>query len=131
MKLFLSEEKIAIEKAKQVKPLYEIDIENFLEYFANKRYKNIEGRNEFFNSFINKVVLYDDHLVIFYNTNKRETKHLKVAETIDVLDDLEKEQKENSSKQKFKRVSTGCKRNSQIELNIYSVLAVLKIQVNY
>ena len=102
------EEKIAIEKAKQVQPLYEIDIENFLEYFANKRYKNIEERNEFFNSFINKVVLYDDHLVIFYNTNKRETKHLKVAETIDVLDDLEKEQKENSSEQKFKRVSTGC-----------------------
>lgn len=37
-------------------------------YFARKQYQNDEEKNEFFNSFIYRVVLFDDCVYIFYNT---------------------------------------------------------------
>ena len=38
-------------------------------YFAEKQYQNDEEKNEFFNSFISRVVLFDDCIYIFYNTS--------------------------------------------------------------
>ena len=38
-------------------------------YFAEKQYQNDEEKNEFFNSFISRVVLFDDCVYIFYNTS--------------------------------------------------------------
>lgn len=105
------EAKIAVEKAKQIKPLELCDVKTFLNYFARKKYDNDQEKNEFFNSFINRVILFDDKVVILYNTNKRETKRLTKKEISDItsgknIDNV----KENSLETKrFKRVSCGCK----------------------
>ena len=42
---------------------------NGLYYFSKKKYKSNEEKNEFFNSFIYRVVLFDDYIYIFYNTS--------------------------------------------------------------
>lgn len=105
------EAKIAVEKAKQIKPLELCDVKTFLNYFARKKYDNNQEKNEFFNSFINRVILFDYKVVILYNTNKKETKRLTKKEISDItsgknIDDI----KENSlEREKFKRVSCGCK----------------------
>ena len=63
------EEKIALEKARQIQPLEYETVKAFLSYFAKKKYQNDEEKNEFFNSFIYRVVLFDDCVYIFYNTS--------------------------------------------------------------
>ncbi len=104
------EAKIAVEKAKQIKPLELVDVRTFLNYYARKQYENDQEKNEFFNSFINRVILFDDKVIILYNTNKRETKHLNKKECSEIASSKNIEEiKENSSeRKKFKRVSSGC-----------------------
>lgn len=63
------ESKIAVEKARQIQPFDCEKVKAFLNYFARKQYKNDEDKNEFFNSFIYRVVLFDDCVYIFYNTS--------------------------------------------------------------
>ncbi len=63
------ESKIAVEKARQIQPLDYEKVKAFLNYFARKQYENGEEKNEFFNSFIYRVVLFDDCVYIFYNTS--------------------------------------------------------------
>ena len=61
----------------------------------------------FVNSFINRVILYDDKVIILYNSNDRETKRLnkKQLKEVENAKNLE-EIKENSLEpQGFKRVS--------------------------
>lgn len=62
------ESKIAVEKARQIQPLDVEKVNAFLTYFARQQYSNDEEKNEFFNSFIYRVVLFDDCVYIFYNT---------------------------------------------------------------
>ena len=104
------EAKIAVEKAKQIKPLELCDVKTFLNYFAHKKYNSDQEKNEFFNSFINRVILFDDRVVILYNTNKRETKRLTKKEISDITNGKNVDNvKENSLETKrFKRVSCGC-----------------------
>lgn len=63
------ESKIAVEKARQIQPLDVEKVKAFLTYFARKQYQSNEEKNEFFNSFIYRVVLFDDCIYIFYNTS--------------------------------------------------------------
>lgn len=63
------EAKISLEKAKQIKPLEVDKVKAFLNFFVHRKYENDQEKNEFFNSFINRVVLYDDKILIFYNTD--------------------------------------------------------------
>ena len=63
------ESKIAVEKARQIQPLDCEKVKAFLTYFARKQYVNDEEKNEFFSSFIYRVVLFDDCVYIFYNTS--------------------------------------------------------------
>ena len=63
------ESKIAVKKVRQIQPLDYEKVKAFLNYFARKRYSNDEEKNEFFNSFIYRVVLFDDFVYIFYNTS--------------------------------------------------------------
>ena len=63
------ESKIAVEKARHIQPLDYEKVKAFLTYFARKQYRNDEEKNEFFNSFIYRVVLFDDCVYIFYNTS--------------------------------------------------------------
>ena len=104
------EAKIAVEKAKQIKPLELVDVRTFLNYYARKQYENGQEKNEFFNSFINRVFLFDDKVIILYNTNKRETKRLNKKECLEIINGKNLEEiKENSFEpKKFKRVSSGC-----------------------
>lgn len=46
-----------------------IEFFDVVTYFAEKQYQNDEEKNEFFNSFISRVVLFDDCVYIFYNTS--------------------------------------------------------------
>ena len=105
------EAKIAVEKAKQIKPLELVDVRTFLNYYARKQYENGQEKNEFFNSFINRVFLFDDKVIILYNTNKRETKRLNKKECLEIINGKNLEEiKENSfEREMFKRVSSGCK----------------------
>ena len=104
------EAKIAVEKAKQIKSLELVDVRTFLNYYARKQYENGQEKNEFFNSFINRVFLFDDKVIILYNTNKRETKRLNKKECLEIINGKNLEEiKENSFEpKKFKRVSSGC-----------------------
>ena len=63
------ENKIELEKQRDIPPLKYETVRAFLTYFANKEYKSDEEKNEFFNSFIYRVVLFDDYIYIFYNTS--------------------------------------------------------------
>lgn len=63
------ESKIAVEKARQIQPLDVEKVKEFLTYFARKQYQSNEEKNEFFNSFIYRVALFDDCIYIFYNTS--------------------------------------------------------------
>ena len=73
------ENKIAVEKARQIQPLEYETIKAFLTYFARKQYKNDEEKNEFFNSFIYRVVLFDDYLYIFYNISPETPTKVKLS----------------------------------------------------
>lgn len=124
------ESKILLEKSRQIKPLEVDKVKAFLTYFARKKYENGQEKNEFFNSFINRVILYDDKILIFYNTDDNHPAVIKRKDTeefISYLNDIASNgkiaiddypsatgnnspivQKENSLEpQGFKRVSLG------------------------
>lgn len=103
------ENKIAVEEARQVKPLQPNEVKKFLTYFAYMKYKKGEEKNEFFNSFINRVILYDDKVIILYNSNDRETKRLnkKQLKEVESGKNLEEIKENSSERKKFKRVALG------------------------
>ena len=80
------EEKITLEKARQIQPLEYETVKAFLTYFARKKYENDEEKNAFFNSFIYRVVLFDDSIYIFYNTSPNIPTKVKLDK--DELDEL-------------------------------------------
>ncbi len=113
--------RISLEKAKQIKPLEVDKVKAFLNFFVHRKYENDQEKNEFFNSFINRVVLYDDKILIFYNTDTNRPAVITRKDTDDLLvgvgEKIEKKskltaQKEKNSPehQKFKRVSLGGER---------------------
>ena len=106
------ENKIAVEKARQTKPLQVDEVKKFLTYFAYMKYEKGEEKNEFFNSFINRVILYDDKVIILYNSNERETKRLnkKQLKEIESGKNLEEIKENSSERKKFKRVALGGER---------------------
>ena len=104
------ETKISVEQSRLIKPLEVSEVKKFMTYFAYMKYEKGEEKNEFFNSFINRVILYDDKVIILYNSNDRETKRLTKKQEIETAENLE-EIKENSSEPcEFKRVALGGER---------------------
>ncbi len=102
--------KIAVEKAREIKPLEFNTVRAFLNHFARKKYESGQEKNEFFNSFINRVVLFDDFIYIFYNTDGDNPAKLKTSEHKELLEDLKSSgtNKKNSfDRNVFKRVSLG------------------------
>ena len=63
------EDKVEYEQNHQIKPLEKEQIVNFLKIYARKKFDNKTDKNEFFNNFILKVLLYDDKITIVYNTS--------------------------------------------------------------
>ena len=82
------ESKISLEKARQIKPLEVDKVKAFLTYFARKKYENGQEKNEFFNSFINRVILYDDKVLIFYNTDDNHPTVIKRKNTEELISQL-------------------------------------------
>ena len=103
------EGKIALEKARQTEPLFLETVKAFLYYFAHKKYETDEARNEFFNSFINRVILYDDRVLIFYNTDPNSPTTISTDENTEIIEYFSQNNaKENSLEPSgFKRVSLG------------------------
>ncbi len=103
-------DKIAVEKAREIKTLEFNTVRAFLNYFARKKYESGQEKNEFFNSFINRVVLFDDYIYIFYNTDGDNPTKLKTSEHKELLEDLkssENKKKNSFNSKEFKRVSLG------------------------
>ncbi len=65
------ETKLSVERSRQIQPLCVEKVKTFLNYYARKKYDNDEEKNEFFSSFI-RVILFDDRVVILYNTGKED-----------------------------------------------------------
>ena len=82
------ESKISLEKARQIKPLEVDRVKAFLTYFARKKYENGQEKNAFFNSFINRVILYDDKISIFYNTDDNHPTVIKRKDTEELISHL-------------------------------------------
>ena len=80
------EEKIALEKARQVQSLNYATVKSFLNSFVKKKCSNDEEKNEFLNSFIYRVVLFDDCIYIFYNTSPETPTKVKLEK--DELEEL-------------------------------------------
>ena len=55
-------------KAHSLKPLEKDKIKKFLNIYARKNFDSKTDRNDFFNGFISKVTLYDNGVVIKYNS---------------------------------------------------------------
>ncbi len=70
------EAKLANEESNQIKPLKYEDVKAFITYFANKKYSNNEEKNEFFNIFINRVIVNEDNIVILYNNSPTTPKEI-------------------------------------------------------
>lgn len=106
------ENKIAVEQSRQTKPLQVNEVKKFLTYFAYMKYEKGEEKNEFFNSFINRVILYDDKVIILYNSNDRETKRLskKQLKDIENAENLEDIRENSLEPKKFKRVALGAEK---------------------
>ena len=62
--------KIAEEKTKIDKPLNFEDVKNFISLFASKDYDDVFERNEFFNRFIKKVILFNDKVIVIMRGSK-------------------------------------------------------------
>ena len=104
-------------------------VKAFLNFFVHRKYENDQEKNEFFNSFINRVVLYDDKILIFYNTDTNRPAAITRKDTDDLLAGIgetigkkskatAKNEKNSSEPYGFKRVSLGGTGASQIELLI-------------
>lgn len=70
--------KIAEEKNKIDRPLDFEDVKNFLILFANKEYSDVYERNEFFNRFIKKVILFNDKVIVIMCGSKGPDKKLAI-----------------------------------------------------
>ena len=93
--------KIGLEKQRNIPPLKYETVRAFLYYFANKEYKSDEEKNEFFNSFIYRVVLFDDYIYIFYNTSPEYPTKVKLEkEELQSLRDLSYPKAEKDAKNK-------------------------------
>lgn len=63
------QKKINAQMQKYTTPLNEENIKAFLTHFAKNKYDGEDAMSEFFNSFINRIVLFEDCVYIFYNTS--------------------------------------------------------------
>jgi len=76
----------------------------------------------FVNSFINRVILYDDKVIILYNSNDRETKRLnkKQLKEVENAKNLEEIKENSSERKKFKRVALGGNESRDVELYAFN-----------
>ena len=100
------EDKLYVEKSRQIKPLQADEVKAFLNLFARKQYDVDDEKKDFFNKFINRVILYDDKLLIFYNTSPDSQSEVKLSEQKGLIT-FKDNKKCNSFDLEFKRVARG------------------------
>ncbi len=131
-KSFLTE-KILIAESYQMKPLRVEDIKKFIYYFVSKDYANHNEKVEFFTKFISKIILYNDRLIIIYNTKPNDSEEIVIngKEDIEKIEsaitkNLEKKSlgTENAERQVY-----GGTNKCQIELLVKSKLLFLNINL--
>ena len=74
------EEKIAQISAQSIQPFNEEQIYTYLLSFKNIDQNNIKAKQRLIGMFINKVVLFDDHIDIYFNASDDKQTHLKLKE---------------------------------------------------
>ncbi|HCG58355.1 MAG TPA: hypothetical protein DEV78_04010 [Clostridiales bacterium] len=78
--------------------------------------------------FLNRVVLYDDHCDIYFNTNDDKSKHLKLKEQLDLESEILFENKKNTTSV----LAYLKKEQSKLKSSDYSLMAGLtKFRLNY
>ncbi|MDR0855913.1 MAG: recombinase family protein [Clostridiales bacterium] len=103
------EDKLSIEKARRIKPLEVDEVKAFINYYARKQYKNDEEKNDFFSNFINRVILYDERVIILYNTSPDSQTEVKLNEKKGLIsiEDVKDHKKGSSLDLGFKREALG------------------------
>lgn len=91
-------EKLLIATSQQTKPLDAQNVKHFIYYFMSKDYTNLNERVEFFMKFISKIILFNDKIIIIYNTLPNDSEEV----DINGKEDVEKIEKEieNNAKEK-------------------------------
>ena len=74
------EEKIAQTSAQSIQPFNEEQIYAYLLSFKDIDQNNIKAKQRLIDMFINKVVLFDDHVDIYFNASDEKKTHLKLKE---------------------------------------------------
>ena len=74
------EDKILLQKTYQIKPMEVEEVKAFLNYYARKEYTDDTEKKDFFLNFINRVILYDDRMLILYNTTPDSQIEVKISE---------------------------------------------------
>ena len=74
------EEKIAQTSAQSIQPFNEEQIYAYLLSFKDIDQNNTKAKQKLIDMFINKVVLFDDHVDIYFNTSDDKKTHLKLKE---------------------------------------------------
>ena len=74
------EEKIAQTSAQSIQPFNEEQIYTYLLSFKDIDQNNIKAKQRLIEMFINKVVLFDDHVDIYFNASDDKKTHLKLKE---------------------------------------------------
>lgn len=72
------EEKLLTEKAHQLKPMDYNDVKNHLTKMVTKDYKNKQERYDFFNTYIKKVIITNEKILIIYNIGVDDEKSFKL-----------------------------------------------------
>lgn len=92
-------------------------VKAFLNYFVHRKYENDQEKNEFFNSFINRVVLYNDKILIFYNTDTNRPAVITRKDTDDLLAGIgEKIEKEANQLPKTRKTRLNLKSSNEFHL---------------
>lgn len=74
------EEKIAQTSAKSIQPFNEEQIYTYLLSFKDIDQNNTKAKQKLIDMFINKIVLFDDHVEIYFNASDDKKTHLKLKE---------------------------------------------------
>lgn len=121
-----AEEQLELLKARQAKPINSKIIKAFLSFYSLKNYDTVLARNEFYNSFVSKVILYDDRMIVAYNTGididydiDYDIDALKIEAV--VSDCLEQKKSPSVEQQMFNRGTIGRTEKEQQELPNYYI----------
>ena len=105
------EDEIAVQSAKSIKPMSADEVKAFIKLFAEADYSDDWNKHRLLEMFVHKVILYDDKVIIIYNT----TDNIPKSDNLD-LDAYLKEKAELEYPLGFKFGKLGGARETLIEL---------------